>query len=517
MRWLVLAAVLACSGATPAQDPAREHAQRIREVLKTFQESRSFFPGDSRTAALRALVDAGPFDGRTQLLATAFQALVNEWDRLAQRIATAEREMEDSQQVWIRTAGERREALLGQFRRNREEFEIQIRYLRAVEGELAIASGGIVSDLDGLAPAERDRRVREMASRARRAQGAGPRAFYLNLLGKVPDEGAVAFLVDEIRRGKPFGNRVLAAEALACLPAPEREAALVAALEDAEAPVRAAAVRGLRRIGGRRAAAGLIERLEKESGRLLDDVVVALAILAGQSFHDNAHLWRDWLSRQGEDWSPARRFKPPLPGDRARAGRAATFYGAQFSTEGVVYLIDISDSMNEPAAGAGTTGSGRRDETKLDHAKRELIKSIEGLPSGVNVNVIAYNDTLHHFSDGVVVLDDRTRRAITGWTRSLLASGRTNIYDALASVLAMAENHHKRPSPTFLIDTIVLLTDGLPTEGRLTDPLSISSRIQRMNQLVRCTIHTVGVGPDHSRTLLESLSEDSGGQYIRAR
>jgi hypothetical protein len=146
------------------------------------------------------------------------------------------------------------------------------------------------------------------------------------------------------------------------------------------------------------------------------------------------------------------------------------------------------------------------------------MKSLEGLATGTMVNIIAYNDDLQPYSENLVELTDVTRRALIGWTRTLNAYGRTNIYDALAVVLNKCVQHGGRGAKgAMLVDSILLLSDGLPTEGRILDPFVLAQRIEQVNQLARVAIHTVGVGHDHSKALLEALSLASGGRYLRAK
>lgn len=72
--------------------------------------------------------------------------------------------------------------------------------------------------------------------------------------------------------------------------------------------------------------------------------------------------------------------------------------------------------------------------------------------------------------------------------------------------------HAARP-----VDTIILLTDGHPTRGRLQDPLLLARDIARRNRTLGTILHCVGVGSDHARSMLEMLAQDSGGQYLGVR
>ena len=61
------------------------------------------------------------------------------------------------------------------------------------------------------------------------------------------------------------------------------------------------------------------------------------------------------------------------------------------------------------------------------------------------------------------------------------------------------------------VDTIYLLTDGLPTRGRLTAPEAILKEIKLLNRTRGVTIHTIAFGAESN--LLRQLAEQNGGQY----
>ena len=64
------------------------------------------------------------------------------------------------------------------------------------------------------------------------------------------------------------------------------------------------------------------------------------------------------------------------------------------------------------------------------------------------------------------------------------------------------------------MDTIVLLTDGQPSVGEVTDTQEIRSRIERMNRTRKVLIHCVSVG--RKSRFLRLLAEENGGIYTEA-
>ncbi len=371
--------------------------------------------------------------------------------------------------------------------------------------------------------AARDGFVRAMVGKATNTNEVELRREFLRLLALVRLPAARECVASVLAKHTDPVARADAATALSeAGTEPEVEEALVPALSDGFEIVQTAAVRSLFQVGGKAAVEALIAAIPRETGRIQGDVIAALRRLTGVNFHDNVALWREWWDRTKDGFRRSElgvhRPTAERRGDRERERRAGThFYGIQTPSEALVYLIDVSGSMAEPAAPEGVTGSGARDETKLDRAKRELSRSIGALPSGVRVNVIAYADQLHPFSGAPVVLDDASRRSILGWVRTLSAKGETNLFDALESTLLSARGERGRPGKEMPVDTVFVLTDGLPTAGKVQDAEILASEVARLNEVPRLVIHTIGIGPGHAAGLLRRIAEESFGDYVAAR
>ena len=76
----------------------------------------------------------------------------------------------------------------------------------------------------------------------------------------------------------------------------------------------------------------------------------------------------------------------------------------------------------------------------------------------------------------------------------------TNVFDTLEAALKDRR-----------IDTIYLLTDGVPTRGRITEPGAILEEIGIQNRLRGVTIHCIAFGEESK--FLEDLAKQNGGQY----
>lgn len=498
------------------------HGQELQDAHLAFKRSRGEPPGPVRIRTVEQLARIA-HPSNVDLFIKALEADTRD-------VAAEARKVERLEERYDRHArllagdpggrkGERLREEMAQLKGDAGFYRERIRHLLA---ECDVLREGIRKALPALEADERTRTRDELARRLSSHDPYPTRRQFIMLAGEMPSPETLAALGELATEDRDPRVRADACEALGASGREEAEEPLVEALQDPYQVVRAAALRGLRRVGGRKAVEALIGRIPEEEGRLLEDVVVVLRYLTGVSFHDNIHLWREWWEKERPRYKrPRRRGKVVREGLKVRneslRGNGPGFYGLRTGSHALVYLVDKSGSMNEPASARGVTSTGAREETKMDRAKRELIRSVRGLPKGVSINIIAYGDELEPYSRHMVELDDVQRRAIIAWVKSLRAKGKTNIYDAIEMVMEEARGRGQRLSKEMVIDTIFLLTDGMPTAGKVTDRKLLASEVHRLNSVPRIVIHTIGIGPDHDRSLLKELSADSQGLYIPAR
>jgi len=499
-------------------------AQPPEAVIVAFDEARRGVPGPARLDIIDGFLETPHVTSLPRLLSALIAnggAVVQLEKQIANieakrdKVAATARRREEKRGVKWEKAAEQLEL-------HDSDLRFRRRQIRDLFKECRLLRRGYRACFDKGTVEEREQHVQALL---RRAGGRDPypiRRQVLRLLSHIDDPRISQALETALTKDRDPYVRGAAADALGDRGRPESEPALILGLGDDYAVVRAAVVSSLRVVGGASAVEGLIERLPHESGRLLQDVTLALRHLTGVSYHDNVTLWREWWAKEKPRYRRARKGGKKIGRDIKKRdlladGNGQGFYGLRFRSHALVYLIDTSGSMAEKVRGAGTTGVGSEDETKLDRAKRELIRSLKALPSGIMVNVVAYSGVLNPYAREMVKLTDGNRRAMISWARMLHANGKTNIYDALALVFDQARGKRGRPSKAMIVDTILLLTDGLPTAGRVQDSALIVSEVARMNDRSRIVIHTVGVGPDHDAELLEELSDGSQGVYIKAR
>lgn len=289
---------------------------------------------------------------------------------------------------------------------------------------------------------------------------------------------------------------------------------LKARLSDERWPIRAAVVRELGKIPKKEVIDLLVAQLEKEEGRLRDDITAALRALTGQRFQPEPEPWKVWWGKMRDKWAPRR------PGEELKAGEDAAaqaagnvyFYGIRTSSKRLVFCIDFSGSMAFPLDGKDGKG-----EPRIETARRELFRAFTALPEDAMFNVVVYSVGVTKWKRGMQPATLHNKQAARKFVERQQPAGGTNIFDALMESLDVAASgkHKKRPRNAVPeADTILFLTDGMPTAGRVVDPHQIITEITKRNELLGVTIHTVGVSKEQNAAFLLNLAKKNGGRYV---
>lgn len=280
-------------------------------------------------------------------------------------------------------------------------------------------------------------------------------------------------------------------------------------------PVVAAAVDALRRLHVREGIGPLVTLLGREDlGRLREDVHRALRSLTAQAHGPYQDPWKRWWDdAQGEF------TMPPAPADVAALsapGKGVTFYGITTFSDRIVFVLDVSGSMLDPARAEGTTGAVTPPgATKIDVARRELHAALAMLDEKKTFECLLFGHRvlrlLGAMSPGTTAVVERVRKQ----SAATEPAGGTNIYEALETAFRAAGFVPGSTGATTLVaDTIFFMTDGTPTAGRLREPAQILEAVADWNRTARFTIHVVAVGDECDREFLKKLALENGGQFV---
>ncbi|MCP3919964.1 MAG: VWA domain-containing protein [bacterium] len=280
---------------------------------------------------------------------------------------------------------------------------------------------------------------------------------------------------------------------------------LVENLAHTDWSTRFAALKGLQGMRKKEAIGPIIERMSEEYGRMLHEFADVLWALTGQPYRTRAQAWKGWWEKEGESFaviseSDLDKRAQEEEDRRLRMVSNVEFFGIRIVSHRVIFIIDISGSMLENLRGEYVGQSG---EARIDVAKRELAKCVEGLDANALFNMVTFSTGVTSWLDtGIAGSNEKTREEALGYIDRLGANGGTNLYGAVQAAFEDPD-----------VDTIFVLSDGEPTVGDVTDPFRIREDVKRWNEHRGIEIHTIAVGG--ALQVLEWLAEDSGGTHVK--
>jgi hypothetical protein len=200
------------------------------------------------------------------------------------------------------------------------------------------------------------------------------------------------------------------------------------------------------------------------------------------------------LAKQGEEEDDDNEEKPPK------------IYDEEIPSEedSIIYVIDISGSMSGGRSSYTDPDGNKRTGTKLDRAKAELIKSINGLSDNYTFNAFAFTCSIRSFSSKRLTATARNKQAACSWTMGLRATGATGTGPAVATALRDRDNK-----------TLVLISDGAPNcIGNDWRDKSEHLAMILSNNKQKAKISCFGIGAYGSwRQFLVDIASKTGGIY----
>jgi hypothetical protein len=235
----------------------------------------------------------------------------------------------------------------------------------------------------------------------------------------------------------------------------------------------------------------LIGLLPQVDGEVRADILRYLALLSGQSRGTDAKAWHTWWEKNKDS------IKFPPVGKKFAATaqaspNAPSYYGLSIEARRMVFVIDISGSMDGP---------------RLMAAKRELTHAISDLPQEASFSIVAFSNRAAVWSPKLMTASAGTKRAAVNYVLSLRAAGHTAAYDALEAAFH------------FDTEAVYFLSDGEPNAGKIPRAADILTSITKANRARRVSIYTIGIAPGQEGGPLDqfvkTLAEDNFGVYRR--
>ncbi|MBI4618098.1 MAG: HEAT repeat domain-containing protein [Planctomycetes bacterium] len=408
------------------------------------------------------------------------------------------------------------------------------------------------------------------------------RAALISALARTGSEKAQDALIRYAEATDPI-VRTFAIDALGEMKCVKAIPSIAKTLNGASTPwqVRVSAAQALARIFHNDCVDPLIQALKKcEEGRVKEEIESSLFALTGKQMPTPA-VWESWWSankglpltgpglardgqggerKDGRDDGGQVVGAPPGEGDTT-AG--PTYYGIRIRSKRLVFVIDISGSMQEaitrtpniqappPVASGANPGAPQPNQvdyskikTKVELAKFELIRAIRSLPQDAHFNVIFYSTEVSEWKQGLVPATDGNKADAIKKVESFAADGLTNIYGALEKAFMMHsgqepgndQGKEMTVAPADYkqgVDTIFFLTDGWPTTGKTLNGITPMNSGNMQNafayrdellkvvgewlQIRKIKVNTIGISNspgEHDGELLRKLAEMSGGTYV---
>jgi len=333
----------------------------------------------------------------------------------------------------------------------------------------------------------------------------------------------VAKYISYIMKGLYSGDALVRAKTLEVLAGQTDQKLMRKVVEmvaDPDERVRLAAIEALKWAQSKTAIEDLIKDMKTAGEVKKGYIAAALKKLTMKDFGVDHAKWDEWW---GGNSSSAPLAQPPRP---ATSIGKATYFGTTIESKNVIFIIDVSGSMSEAyvkkkdgkTGFGGTTidpdkGGDSRKVTKIEVAKKELIRCIKKLEREVKFNIIFYNQAFSAWQradDGsgskIIPATPRNKREAVKFVMAFSPSGRTNIFDSLE--FAMKDK---------AADTIYLLSDGMPNEGRIRGTEGIIVEITDMNKTrkPKASINTIGFGlRAEGKSFLKRLAEQNGGTFL---
>lgn len=330
-------------------------------------------------------------------------------------------------------------------------------------------------------------------------------------------------------RSKDWRVQALAIDLLAMCGDRAHVKRIIPFLESKNEKVQIAAVAALTELATRSVVEPLIKALDTAPPRVKDDIADGLARITGVDLGPFSVQWESWWATHGETAEIRRRTLEEFATTREESDagkRTLLYHGLRVLSRKLTFIIDCSESMKEiyepkrkragssgkdergttvvrkkPGSKGGTSGGER---SRMEVAKAELRKVLARLPDGVELNVLRFDSLITPWRSALTKLSAATRRAATKFVDASAPAGMTNIYDALETAFKDEK-----------VDTIFLLSDGAPTNGKYVKPDEILRAVRTMNRLRKVKINTIGfdLKPD-ARRLLERLADENFGTFV---
>lgn len=298
-------------------------------------------------------------------------------------------------------------------------------------------------------------------------------------------------------------------------------------VQDKAWQLRQAASSCLLRLRTRLAVPYLIEGLKAEKARLAKEKTAqvmsglqeALFSLTGQDIPgDKIGAWEEYWNKNGASMVILDAAKAPKQSEGS--AQYLRYFNLDVKSKRVLFVVDRSGSMLEPANLKGKYANLAANDTKFAIVQKELERLVLSLPPDTQANLLFFSDDVRVWKVGkddrppMVALDDGAKTDLLTFLRLTAPAGATNVWDAMQAALGAAGRGLRDRYYETEFDTIYLLSDGAPTVGPVIDTEEILRHVRERNQLSQVVIHTITFGDVNDAVFMKRLATENGGRHV---
>lgn len=235
--------------------------------------------------------------------------------------------------------------------------------------------------------------------------------------------------------------------------------------------------------------------------------------LTGQHFDEQPETqWRDWLKESGgkidfkmhaaADFENFLKMQALVKPDDGQMNMN-TFYGIDVRGKGLLFILDVSGSMNADDR-----------ISKLRGQMENILNIFASRPAATRYGIITFGDDIEScFPRGILGNSDENRRRATRFVEKLQARGGTPMVEVLTHA-------YNKVLPGADIDTIFFLSDGQPSDGTPEMVLEITRKIFQRYQAL---FNTISIGEDFAvfpagtPSLLEDMARVTQGTFTEPK
>lgn len=302
----------------------------------------------------------------------------------------------------------------------------------------------------------------------------------------------------------------------ACLPP------IVANLAHADWQVRVAACQALAVLGDVASVRPLIERMPVEGGRVAEEIRLALRGITGDDLGARAEDWKKWWDRVEPDARDRGIEKPKTRPSDERYGIESKEHGIQLDAFRLGFVVDTSRSTNRrftPDEETARRYLGGATQASIQEVMRGVIQAaLRGRDARTRFGLWAFGTDVSAWNARLVTATRENVDSAVGFVRARSPDGETNLHLALRCALDVREGDDYLAGFRDTPDTVLILTDGTPSEGDITDPDVFIRWFTELNRYSRVRVHTLAVGSlEVDERLLDALATRNWGTFVQIR